>query len=145
MCQRYSPSPLLCPPLAPQPIPLTAPPPRSQLLEGFAFYVDAMVQKKQLLSSFGGDSVRGITARQRNENTAERVGLHPASLKTRHSHLSLLWEMGHCEDEKDLTSTGDARVGACAGLKLPANNWKEADRADAEAASRLLAGNHVKR
>ena len=66
-------------------------------MDGFSYYMEALVEKKKLLSDFGGDSgmnfsmcvlnerlvfyssplraVRGITARQRNEDTAKRVGL----------------------------------------------------------------------
>mmetsp|Transcript_37265 Transcript_37265/g.58236 ORF Transcript_37265/g.58236 Transcript_37265/m.58236 type:complete len:141 (+) Transcript_37265:111-533(+) len=47
---------------------------RKDLLS-YSYYLDAMIQKKTLLSSFGGDNVRGISARQRIENTSERVGL----------------------------------------------------------------------
>mmetsp|Transcript_7473 Transcript_7473/g.17017 ORF Transcript_7473/g.17017 Transcript_7473/m.17017 type:complete len:160 (-) Transcript_7473:168-647(-) len=44
-------------------------------LEAYKTYLDALVQRKALLSQFGGDAVRGITARQRIENTSSRVGL----------------------------------------------------------------------
>ena len=40
------------------------------------------MDKKRLLSSFGGDSVRGISAKQRIENTSGRVGLLPATRPT---------------------------------------------------------------
>ena len=44
-------------------------------LESYAYYLSALVEKKRLLSNFGGDSVRGITAKERIENTSQRVGL----------------------------------------------------------------------
>ncbi|EKX47472.1 hypothetical protein GUITHDRAFT_106912 [Guillardia theta CCMP2712] len=44
-------------------------------LEAYKQYLDALVQRKALLSQFGGDAVRGISARQRIENTSSRVGL----------------------------------------------------------------------
>ena len=46
-------------------------------LESYAYYLSALVEKKRLLSSFGGDSVRGISAKQRIENTSSRVGPLP--------------------------------------------------------------------
>ena len=46
-----------------------------QDLGSYSYYLSALVDKKRLLSSFGGDSVRGITAKERIENTSHRVGL----------------------------------------------------------------------
>ena len=44
-------------------------------LESYAYYLSALAEKKRLLSNFGGDDVRGITAKERIENTSQRVGL----------------------------------------------------------------------
>eukprot|EP00277_Geminigera_cryophila_P046606 CAMPEP_0173082628 /NCGR_PEP_ID=MMETSP1102-20130122/18487_1 /TAXON_ID=49646 /ORGANISM="Geminigera sp., Strain Caron Lab Isolate" /LENGTH=160 /DNA_ID=CAMNT_0013958447 /DNA_START=74 /DNA_END=556 /DNA_ORIENTATION=- len=44
-------------------------------LASYSYYLSALVDKKRLLSTFGGDSVRGITAHERIENTSNRVGL----------------------------------------------------------------------
>ena len=49
----------------------------AQDLESYSYYLSALVEKKRLLSSFGGDSVRGISAKQRIENTSSRVGPLP--------------------------------------------------------------------
>jgi hypothetical protein len=53
-------------------------------IESYSYYLSALVEKKKLLSVFGGDSVRGITAQQRIENTSSRVGLKlpPQSFKS---------------------------------------------------------------
>eukprot|EP00960_Hanusia_phi_P056709 763351-Hanusia_phi.AAC.1 len=89
-----------------------------QDLEAYKTYLDALVQRKALLSQFGGDAagqvtsatVRGITARQRIENTSSRVGEYTiAQLVVAHVEIP---------------------SGYLAGLKLPKYNVEEEDLAD---------------
>uniref|UniRef100_A0A6T8P846 Uncharacterized protein n=1 Tax=Hemiselmis andersenii TaxID=464988 RepID=A0A6T8P846_HEMAN len=51
-------------------------------IEGFDYYLTALIEKKALLSSFGGDNVRNITQRVRIEDTAKRVGLSMPEYQT---------------------------------------------------------------